>query len=68
MHLGGVEEMLVRSLDNQRMVLIAGEFWEGLAQHVHATETRPGDRRGLALDHGGIQLHVVRRATRMASY
>jgi hypothetical protein len=60
--------MFVRSLDDQRVVLVAGQLPEPLAQDVHATELGQQTVEGLGLDRRGIQLHVVRTARRMTSH
>src|SRR5437588_11190067 len=51
MHLGRVQEILIRSLDDRRVVLIAGKLQEPLAQHVHATELGEQTIERLPLDH-----------------
>jgi hypothetical protein len=50
MHLGRVDEILIWSLDDQRVVLIAGQLKKPLAEHVHTTELGEQSVERLTLD------------------
>jgi len=52
MHFGRVQEILVRSFDDQSVVLVAGELQEPLAEDVHTTKLGQEPVEGLALDDG----------------